>query len=108
MSNLKCITEHVSRAVYLCISLSLGIISLAMIIFAIFDIWNSLHDKTLLVTALLDAIGLIVIGMAVFDVSKFLLEEEVLDIHVTKTNITQRTTFLNSYNKCITSVGGWH
>ena len=94
MSNLKCITEHVSRAVYLCISLSLGIISLAMIIYAIFDIWNSLHDRTLLVTALLDAIGLIVIGMAVFDVSKFLLEEEVLDVHVTKTNITQRTTLI--------------
>lgn len=36
-----------------------------------------MHEKTLLVTALLDAIGLIVIGMAVFDVSKFLLEEEV-------------------------------
>nr|MDA3834579.1 hypothetical protein [Spirochaetales bacterium] len=89
MSNLKHITEQISRAVYLCISLSLGIISLAMIIYAIFDIWSSLHDKILLVTALLDAIGLIVIGMAVFDVSKFLLEEEVLDVHVTKTNITQ-------------------
>ena len=94
MSNSRHITEQISRAVYVFISLALGIISLAMIIYAIFDIWTSLHDKTLLVTALLDAIGLIVIGMAVFDVSKFLLEEEVLDVHLTKTNITQRATLI--------------
>ena len=94
MSNLRYITEQTSRAVYVFISLALGIISLAMISYAIFDIWTSLHDKTLLVTALLDAIGLIVIGMAVFDVSKFLLEEEVLDVHLTKTNITQRRTLI--------------
>lgn len=94
MSNFTNITKQVSRAVYLCISLSLGLISIAMIVYAIFDIWTSLHDKTVLVTALLDAIGLIVIGMAVFDVSKFLLEEEVLEGHITKTNVTQRTTLI--------------
>ena len=94
MNKLKYITERVSRAVYLCISLSLGVISLAMIIYAIYDIWASFHDRVLLATALLDAIGLIVIGMAVFDVSKFLLEEEVLDVHVNKTNSTRKTTLV--------------
>jgi len=93
VSNLKQIAEKISRVVYLFISLSLGIISLAMIIYAIFDIWSSLYDKKLLVTSLLDAIGLIVIGRAVFDVSIFLLEEGLI-VHITKTNITQRTTLI--------------
>jgi len=48
-----------------------------MMIVAIWDIWTAFSEKTKLLTALLDSIGLIVIAMAVFDVSKFLLEEEV-------------------------------
>lgn len=48
-------------------------------VIALWDIWVSINEKTLLVKALLDAIGLIVIGMAVFDVSKFLVEEEVFN-----------------------------
>lgn len=61
---------------------------------ALWDIWLSLHEKTLLVTALLNAIGLIVIGMAVFDVSKFLLEEEVFSSSSTKSPAKQRGTLL--------------
>lgn len=48
----------------------------------------------MLVKALLDAIGLIVIGMAVFDVSKFLMEEEVLSSSGTKSPAKQRETLL--------------
>ncbi len=48
----------------------------------------------MLIKALLDAIGLIVIGMAVFDVSKFLLEEEVLSGSGTKSPAKQRETLL--------------
>lgn len=56
--------------------------------------WVSVHEKTLLVTALLDAIGLIVIGMAVFDVSKFLSEEEVFKNDEAKPHLKQRATLL--------------
>lgn len=77
MNQAKNLAELLGRSVYGLISLSLCVISLTMMGVALWDIWVSLHEKTLLVTALLDAIGLIVIGMAVFDVSKFLLEEEV-------------------------------
>ena len=77
MNHARTFTESLGRSVYGLISLSLCVISLTMMGVALWDIWVSLHEKTLLVTALLDAIGLIVIGMAVFDVSKFLLEEEV-------------------------------
>lgn len=71
------ITEFVGKLVYFLVALSLMLISLSMMAVAIYDIWVALHDQSRLVVALLDAIGFIVIAMAVFDVSKFLLEEEV-------------------------------
>jgi uncharacterized membrane protein YidH (DUF202 family) len=46
------------------------------------------------VKALLDAIGLIVIGMAVFDVSKFLLEEEVFQSVGKESPVKQRETLI--------------
>ena len=82
------------RFVYGLISISLGLISLAMMGVALWNIWVSVHEQTLLVKALLDAIGLIVIGMAVFDVSKFLLEEEVFSDSSTKSAVKQRGTLL--------------
>lgn len=94
MNNLRNASLWMGRAAYGVISLSLGLISLSMIGVAIWGIWISLHEKTLLVTALLDAIGLIVIGMAVFDVAKFLLEEEVLKAINVKSPAKQRETLI--------------
>lgn len=94
MNKLNSVTDWVGRIVYGLISLSLGLISFAMMAVALWDIWVSVHEKTLLVKALLDAIGLIVIGMAVFDVSKFLLEEEVFSRSSTKSPEKQRGTLL--------------
>ncbi len=94
MNKTKNISDWIGRAIYGLISLSLGVISLTMMGVALWDIWLSLHEKTLLVTALLNAIGLIVIGMAVFDVSKFLLEEEVFSSSGTKSPAKQRGTLL--------------
>lgn len=94
MDKSKNISDWIGRAVYGLISLSLGVISLTMMGVALWDIWLSVHEKTLLVTALLNAIGLIVIGMAVFDVSKFLLEEEVFSSSSTKSPAKQRATLL--------------
>lgn len=94
MREMKDYSEWVGRFVYLLISLSLAMISVAMMAAALWDIWLSLHDKALFVKSLLDAIGLIVIGMAVFDVSKFLLEEEVFRSSSTKSPAKQRATLL--------------
>ena len=74
------------------ISFFLSLISLAMIIYALVNIHTSMGDKALFAKSLLDAVGLIVIGMAVFDVSKFLLEEEVVKSHEEITHATQKTT----------------
>lgn len=94
MNNTKLMTEKISQTVYGLISLSLGLISLTMIGSALYDIWASLHEKTLPTKALLDAVGLIVIGTAVFDVSRFLLEEEVFKVHGEATSKKQRTTLI--------------
>ncbi|WP_209316474.1 general glycosylation pathway protein [Halomonas salinarum] len=94
MSKAKNISDWIGRVVYGLISLSLGVISLTMMGVALWDIWLSLHEKTLLIAALLNAIGLIVIGMAVFDVSKFLLEEAVFSSSATKSPEKQRQTLI--------------
>ena len=94
MNTPKRISERISGAVYGLISVSLGLISLAMIGSALYNIWTSVHEKTLLTKALLDAVGFIVIGTAVFDVSRFLLEEEVFKVHGEETNLKQRTTLI--------------
>lgn len=94
MSNSKQFTEKVSRGVYALISLSLGFISLTMIGSGLYNIWVSVHEKMLLTNALLDAVGLIVIGTAVFDVSRFLMEEEVFKVHGDENNMKQRTTLI--------------
>lgn len=94
MNNLRNVSGLLGRAAYGLISLSFGLISLAMIGVAIWGIGTSIHEKTLLVTALLDAIGLIVIGMAVFDVAKFLAEEEVFKTVDVKSPAKQRGTLI--------------
>jgi len=91
---MKDFSDWIGATVYGLISISLGLISFVMMGVALWDIWVSIDEKTLLTKALLDAIGLIVIGMAVFDVSKFLLEEEVCNSSGTKSPAKQRRTLL--------------
>lgn len=77
MVNAKIISSTVGQIAYGVVSIALMIISFIMVGVALWDIWNTIQEKNKLIPALLDAIGFIVIAMAVFDVSKFLLEEEV-------------------------------
>lgn len=93
----KNITNWMGRAVYALISLSLVLISLTMMGVALSNIWASIYEKHLLVTALLDSVGLIIIGMAVFDVSNFLLEEEVFGRTNMKSPAKQRATLVKFF-----------
>lgn len=65
-------------AIYGLFCVCLLVISLAMAGYALWDIWDAVSTGVGIIDKLLDAIGLIVISIAVFDVSKYLLEEEVL------------------------------
>ena len=88
------LSDWIGRSVYCFISISLCAISVAMMIVSLWGIWGAIHEKALLIKALLNAIGLIVIAMAVFDVAKFLLEEEVLNSSRGKSLTEQRETLL--------------
>lgn len=70
--------ETVSHLIYTLVSLSMLAISLLMIGRGLWEVWHAFSVGGDIVKKLLDAIGLIVISMAVFDVAKYFLEEEVL------------------------------
>lgn len=94
MNQTRNLSVLLGRIVYGLISISFGLISLTMMGVAVWGVWVSVHEKALLETALLEAIGLIVIGMAVFDVSKFLLEEEVFKNNDVEPRAKERGTLL--------------
>lgn len=78
MTEFKRLSSLFSTVVYGLFSTALVAISLAMVAFSGWDVWLALKAGRGIIDKLLDAIGLIVTGIAVFDVSKYLLEEEVL------------------------------
>ncbi len=66
------------RAIYSVAAFALLAISIAMIAAAGLDILRSMNEGLALKRSLLDGIGLVVVSLAVFDVAKYLMEEEVL------------------------------
>ena len=70
--------ELVSTIFYIFASLLFSLFSVAMFVYAVWDIWNSLDKGADLIFVILDSVGLLVVAVAVFDVAKFLMEEQVL------------------------------
>lgn len=66
------------RVIYSFAALALVAISIALIAGAGLDIWDSVEAGNAFKSSLLDGIGLVVVALAVFDVGKYLMEEEVL------------------------------
>lgn len=63
--------------IFILTSLALVAISLTLIVYAFREIWAAIATEEL-VESLLDAVGMLVISIAVFEVAKFLLEEQAL------------------------------
>jgi hypothetical protein len=78
MKRLTSAYHMLTRILYALASLALTVISLAMIGVAGFDVWYAADASEPLKYAMLDSIGLVVVSLAVFDVAKYLMEEEVL------------------------------
>ena len=82
-----------SRLLYLLIALVIAAISLLLISYGIREVWDVIHGTSRdIIDKLLDAIGVIVISLALFDVTKYLIEEEVVEnrpIHKTKEDLRQ-------------------
>lgn len=64
--------------VYSVASLSLLGISLAMFFYALWEVYTAVQAGEGIIDNMLNAIGLVVVAIAGFDVSKYLMEEEVL------------------------------
>ena len=71
--------ELVSRAVFLIASIALLLVAASLIVYGGYRVVTAIRSPDPNTgRALLDAVGYVVISIAVFDVSKYLLEEEVL------------------------------
>jgi uncharacterized membrane protein len=71
--------EHLSRGVFVVASAILMVLASGLIIYSVYQIFEGLHSpEHAVATKLLDAVGYVIIAIAVFDVSKYLLEEEVM------------------------------
>jgi hypothetical protein len=92
MSRRHSIYTTLTRILYGVASLALTLISLAMIGAAGLDIWNASLQHEPLKKSLLDGIGLVVVSLAVFDVAKYLMEEEVLSQRELRSAIEARET----------------
>lgn len=70
--------NQIGNVMYGFAALSLFAISIAMIAYGLWEIGLAVVTRGPIIDRMLDSIGLIVIAIAVFDVSKYLIEEEVL------------------------------
>lgn len=72
------IVQIVSDVIYIAATLALALLSLLFMGIAVYDVVaHGLGDGNF-VRAVLDAVGWVIVGIAVFDVAKFLFEEEIL------------------------------
>jgi hypothetical protein len=78
MNSVERIFTVIVRILYGFASAGLTAISLAMIGAAGMGIWGALGSGEPIKQALLNGIGLVIVAIAVFDVAKYLIEEEVL------------------------------
>jgi uncharacterized membrane-anchored protein len=75
---MKNLIEFVTSSMYLIASLALLIISILLIGYGLWEVGYAIYLRQPYINASLDAIGLIVISMAVFDIAKYLYEEQVV------------------------------
>ncbi|GIL39035.1 hypothetical protein [Roseiterribacter gracilis] len=66
------------RAVFLAVAATLMLFAIATLIYGWWTFGSSLLAGEQVAKSLLEALGWVVIGLAVFDVSKYLMEEEIL------------------------------
>jgi hypothetical protein len=59
-------------------ALALAILALAFIGLAFVRVWREIAHAEATVSAMLESIGMLIVALAVFDVSKYLIEEELL------------------------------
>ena len=91
----------VSKFLYLTVTATLLLIALMLIAYALWEVWLAVNGNVQVMEKLLTAIGVTVISLALFDVSKYLIEEEVLrekslvrNLEETKRSLTKFMTII--------------
>ena len=73
------VVHFISRVLYFFVAIAIAGVSLLLISYGIREVWDVINGETKnIIDTLLDAIGIIVISLALFDVTKYLIEEEVI------------------------------
>jgi len=72
------LVEVVAALIYVVASGALLLISLLLIAYSLWEVAHAIYLGRPFINVTLDAIGLIVISMAVFDIAKYLYEEQVI------------------------------
>lgn len=75
---MKKLVDVLSTIIYLVASAALFLISLLLIAYSLWEVGYAIYLRQPYINVALDAIGLIVISMAVFDIAKYLYEEQVV------------------------------
>jgi hypothetical protein len=70
--------DRLTRFVYLVAAVSFTLISLLLIGYALWEVADAIVDRRSYIDPSLDAIGLIVVSVAVFDIAKYLYEEQIV------------------------------
>jgi len=91
----------ISKVLYLTVATTLLLIAMTLIGYALWEVWLSFNGHVQIMEKLLTAIGVAVISLALFDVSKYLVEEEVLrekslvrNLEDTKRSLTKFMTII--------------
>jgi hypothetical protein len=70
--------DGLTRFMYIVAGLSFTLISLLLIAYAVWEVLDAIYHRRPYIDPSLDAIGLIVVSIAVFDIAKYLYEEQIV------------------------------
>ena len=81
-----------SALLYIAATIALMVMSLSFIVAALYEVARLAFAREPVTAAMLDSVGLIIVSLAVFDLAKFLFEEEILrDRELRSIRETRRT-----------------
>lgn len=72
------VVDAVTTFMYILASAALLLISILLIGFSLWEVGYAIYNRQSYIDASVDAIGLIVISMAVFDIAKYLYDEQIV------------------------------
>ena len=88
----------ISRAMYFLFALILLGISLLLVAYGLWEVWTAVHlTSGQVMDKLLDAIGVIVVSLALFDITKYLIEEEVAGSRTLAKSVEENEQMLTKF-----------